>query len=234
LRFRYQTDGGLAKPGFQVDNITVGGNSVGTAEGNEGWAFDGFRITTGSEIQEFANYYVAENRGYVGYDKSLKTAYNFGFLNKRPNWVESFPYQDGLLINYWDTSQTDNNVGDHPGEGLVLPIDAHPRFSHSYDGELLRPRISSYDSTFGLDRVQSITVHKDSKATTIPARPAKKVFDDRRDYWFAVDAHSDSDGHVGRYQPGWYGVKVPKTGTLVRIQSINSNGVMRVHVAPAK
>lgn len=234
LRFRYQTDGGLALPGFQVDNVAVGGTSVGTAESDEGWTFDGFRMTTGSEIQEFGNYYVAENRGYRRYDKSLKTAYNFGFLNKRPNWVESFPYQDGLLISYWDTSQADNNVGDHPGEGQLLPIDAHPRFSHWYDGELVRPRIASYDSTFGLDRVQSITVHKDSKATKIGSRPAKKVFDDRKDYWFESDPHTSYGPHPGRYQPGWYGVKVPKTGTLVRIESINKAGVMKVHVKPAK
>ena len=27
----------------------------------------------------------------------------------RPDWVEHFPYQNGLLVSYWDTSQADNN-----------------------------------------------------------------------------------------------------------------------------
>ena len=173
IRFRYQTDGGVAEAGFQVDNIAVGGTSVGTAESDEGWQFDGFRRTTGSEIQQFANYYVAENRQYLSYDRSLKTGYNFGFLDSRPNWVEFFPYQDGLLISYWDTSQLDNNVGDHPGQGLILPIDAHPHFSHWSDGELMRPRILTYDSTFGLSRADSITLHKNSVSTTIPWKPAR-------------------------------------------------------------
>ena len=73
------------------------------------------------------NAYVAEFRQYVDYDNGLKTGpYNFGFLNTLPDWVEHFPYQDGLLISYWDSSFTDNNTSQHPGGGLILPIDAHP------------------------------------------------------------------------------------------------------------
>ena len=48
--------------------------------------------------------------------------------------MEHFAYQNGLLINYWDTSFTDNSVGDHPGGGLVLPVDANPGLSHWADG----------------------------------------------------------------------------------------------------
>jgi immune inhibitor A len=57
-----------------------------------------------------------ENRQYDGYDKSLATAYNFGFLGTaKDNWVETHPYMPGLLITYWDDSYEDNNVGEHPG-----------------------------------------------------------------------------------------------------------------------
>ena len=35
-------------------------------------------------------------------------------------------YQNGLLINYWDESFGDNNVGDHPGGGLILPVNSQP------------------------------------------------------------------------------------------------------------
>ena len=75
---------------------------------SEGWTLTGgFRVTTGTEIQSFFNAYVLANREYTGYDESLKTGpYNFGFLNEptRQDWVEHFPYQDGLLIDYWNTS----------------------------------------------------------------------------------------------------------------------------------
>ena len=233
LRVRYATDGGFALSGFQIDEITVGGTKVGTAEDSEqGWTFAGFRATTGSEAQSFANYYIAENRQHVGYDTSLKTAYNFGFLGSRPDFVETHPYVNGLLVNYWDTSQADNNVGDHPGQGLILPVDAHPDFYHSYDGQLLRPRILSYDSTFGLNAVPSITVHKNSRARTIPSRPAAPVFDDTKDYWSNSDGDGVTGSHDGRYQPGWYGVAVPKTGTTIRVKSVATTGFMQLEVAP--
>lgn len=218
MRFRYWTDVAVSESGFQVDEIALNGTTVGTAETDtEGFTFDGFVRTTGAEVQEFFNAYVAENRQYDGYDTSLKTAYNFGFLNTLPDFVEKYRYQNGLLINYWDGSYGDNNVGDHPGGGLVLPVDANPRFAHSYDGHLLRPRILSYDSTFGLERVESITVHKDGKPTTIPGKAAVPVFNDMKDYWFDSDRHAATGSHVGRYQPGWSGVKVPKTGTKIAV-----------------
>lgn len=235
VRFRYQTDGGVAGNGFVVDNIAINGTVIGSAETeNEGWTFSGFKRTTGTEVNSYFNAYIAENRQYVGYDTSLKTAYNFGFLDSRPDWVENFPYQNGLLINYWDSSYSDNNVGDHPGAGLILPVDAHPTFYHSYDGHLLRPRILTFDSTFGLEPTDAITVNKNSQPTTIPSQPAVPVFDDRNDYWFNCDQDACTGSHVGRYQPGWYSVKVPKTGTQIRVKSLSSTGFMQVEVRPAK
>jgi immune inhibitor A len=236
IRFRYQTDAAVAEKGFVADNIAVDGTPIGTAEtDSEGWSFNGFKRTTGQETENHFNAYVAENRGYRGYDASLRTAYNFGFLDSNPDWVEFYPYQDGLLISYWDTSYGDNNVGDHPGGGLILPVDAHPTFHHSYDGHLLRPRILSYDSTFGLEPTDAITVHKDSQPTTIPSQPAVPVFDDRNDYWFDADAHAATGSHVGRYQPGWNSVKVPKTGTQIRVKSVSAQGnFMQVEVRPAR
>jgi immune inhibitor A len=228
IRFRYQTDSAVAEPGFQVDAVAVGATTI-----DDGWVFDGFRETTGSEQQSYFNAYVLENRQYDGHDASLKTAYNFGFLNSKPDWVETYRYQNGMLAWYWDSSQGDNNVGDHPGEGLLLPIDANPTFHHSYDGHLLRPRVLSYDSTFGLEAKESITVHKDSQPTTIPGGPAVKVFDDTKDWWFDQDQHAATGSHVGRYQPGWNGVKVPKTGTTVTVVSASKGGnQLNILVAP--
>jgi immune inhibitor A len=234
LRFRYQTDSGVAGVGFVVDNIAVTGSPLdGAEDANAGWTFDGFRRSTGTEISFHFNAYVAENRGYRGYDKSLRTAYNFGFLDSKPDWVETYPFQDGLLISYWDESFEDNNVGDHPGGGLILPIDAHPKPLHWSDGTLMRQRIQSYDSTFGRDRTDAITLHKNSVATRIPSQAAVSVFDDRKTWWYASDGHS-AESH-GRFQVGWTGVNVPKTGTQIRVKDVRDHGnIIEVEVRTAR
>jgi immune inhibitor A len=197
---------------------------IGTAEEDEGWVFDGFRITTGSETQSFFNAYVLEYRTYWGFDESLQTGpYNFGFLNTLGNWVEHFEYQDGLLISYWDNSFGDNSVGDHPGGGLVLPIDAHPDMEHWGDGTLMRPRLLSRDSTFGLEGVPSITLHNNGDPVTLPSKPAVSIFDDSRTYWYDCDEHACTGDHSGHYQPGWSSVDVPNTGTRIKVIGVSGN-----------
>jgi immune inhibitor A len=122
-------------------------------------------------------------------------------------------------------------VGDHPGGGLILPIDAHPTFFHSQDGWLLRPRILSYDSTFGLEPTTAITVNRNSLPTSIASQPAVPVFDDTETWWSASDADGTTPTHVGRYQPGWYGTNPPKTGTTIAVKSTALNGaVVQVQV----
>jgi immune inhibitor A len=225
-------------PGFQLDAIQLTGFPLDGAETDTGWTFasnqeDGFRATGTAVSRKFFNAYIAENRQYDGYDASLKTAYNFGFLNTKPKWVESYPYQNGLLISYWDSAYTDNNVGDHPGHGLILPIDAHPAFSHWPDGTLMRPRILSYDSTFGLEATDPITLHNNGVAGSIASKPAVPVFDDTQTWWFNSDQHGATGSHPGRYQPGWYSVDVPKTGTTIRVVSDAKQGnQINVLVAP--
>ena len=236
VRFRYRTDQNTGGKGVVIDNIQVSGQTLDGAETDTGWTFSGFsRMENGTGITMHFNAYVAEFRGYRGYDTSLQSAYNFGFLNSNPDWVEFHPYMDGLLISYWDTSFTENNVGDHPGQGLLLPIDAHPTFFHAADGSgaLLRPRILSYDSTFGLQNTKAITVHINGQATTIPAQPAVPTFDDTKDWWFNADEHASTGSHAGRYQPGWYGVNVPKTGTTITVESGGpQSAFLQVEVAP--
>jgi immune inhibitor A len=231
IRVRYTTDGGVALPGFRIDNIAINGAPVGTAEADEGWTFNGFIRTTGTEISFHFNAYVMENRQYDEYDRSLRTAYNFGFLNTKPDWVEHYPYQDGLLVSYWDESFNDNSVGDHPGGGLILPVDAHPSFEHWSNGQYMRQRIQSYDSTFGLERTDPITLHLNSVPTTIASKPAVRTFDDTKTWWFAGDGHTAAQH--GRFQVEWTGVNVPKTGTVIRVSNESHHGsVMHVDVNP--
>ena len=230
IGFRYWTDGFVNEVGFQVDALEIPGQALDGAETDPGWTYDGFVVTDGSESAFYENFYIAEFRQYRGYDKSLQLGpYNFGFLNNPDlqEYVEHFPYQEGLLIWYWDFSRfEDNEVTTHPGEGYILPVDSHPQTLHWKDGTLMRPRIQSFDSTFGLSATKKITLHKNSVATTIPSRPGVAVFDDTKDWWFPTDAHG---AHNDPYNVGWIGVKVPKTGTTIRAGT-NNGSFMNVYL----
>src|SRR6478672_4636099 len=174
LRWEYRTDGGVALNGFRVDNITLDGTDIGNAEtDDEGWTFNGFRITTGTEDQSFMNAYIVDNRQYVGRDRLLEHIYNFGDVAHTPDKVDFQHFEPGALISYWDTSYSDNNVGDHPGGGEILPVDAHPYFVHYADDTLARTRVNTADSAFGLRRIKAQTLSNAGREFTVPARRAQ-------------------------------------------------------------
>ena len=133
----------------------------------------------------------------MSYDKTLKVGpYNFGFSTDASDWVEHFPYQNGLLIWKWDTSQKDNNTSQHPGQGLVLPVDAHPTPLKWADGTLMRNRIQSYDSPFSLYRTDGLTLHKADVAHEDRRRSTGvPVFDDRNGTYYDAD---EPDARVSR------------------------------------
>ena len=224
LRFRYWTDGAVAGDGFSVDDINITGNSADGAETDPGWAYSGFSRTTGTTTKTFFNAYFAEFRQYRGYDDGLRTGpYNFGFLDnpQLQNWVEHFPYQDGLLVWYYDTSFADNNIGDNclSGRcgGLYLPVDAHPALLLRPDnGKVWRPRVQAFDSTFGLEPTDQIMLNANSIGTIYPSLPPNPVFDDTTSYWAPPDASINNFG--------WSSVPVPKTGTRIRVVSVSSQG----------
>jgi immune inhibitor A len=235
IGFRYWTDVAVIEPGFQVDALEIPGQPFDGAEADAGWTFDGFRTTSGSETQAFFNAYVAEFRQYRGYDEALELGpYNFiDPLNEvgLGNYVEHFPYQDGLLISYWDSSFSDNNVGDHPGGGLLLPIDAHPTIETWSDGSVARPRIQSYDSTFGLWATDAMTLHSGDLVANISSKPPVPVFNDSNSYW--VNGHPGDAPANGRYQSEWASVNVPNTGTIIKVVSVSGQGsFMQVIVNP--
>jgi len=225
LGFKYKSDGGVNYDGFMVDNLQVSGAPLDGAESDAGWTFAGFRVTSGTDDKFYNNYYVAEYRTYKGYDATLKTGpYYFGYQNDPQllDWVDHFAYQDGLLIHYWDTSQTDNNTGLHPGQGLLLPIDAHYQTLYRVDGPRWRNRIQTYDSTFTLAPTDGIpNIHHLSQLSPVPSLPAVKRFDDRI-------LHYDPTNPLGS-------VIHPNTGTIIEIRSISAqNSFMQVQVKPAK
>ncbi len=217
IGFRYWTDGAVAEAGLLVDNVAITGQATDGAESDPGWAYAGYSRTDGNLTTSHFNAYFAEYRNYRGYDKGLSTGpYNFGFLNNPSlqDWVEHFPYQDGLLVWYYDTSFADNNVGDACAAGrcggMYLPVDAHPDLLLRPDnGKVWRPRIQSYDSTFGVDPTDRICLHANSQELCYGGLPANPLFDDMQSYWVAPNAA------IGNF--GWSSVQVPKTGTTIRV-----------------
>jgi immune inhibitor A len=221
LGFRYWTDSNTGGFGFMADEIAITGHPVDGAEADAGWTFDGFRVSTGTEVALFNHYYVAEYRTYKGYDSTLKTGpYYFGYP-AMPHLVDHFAYQDGLLVNYWDTSQRNNNTRQHPGAGLLLPIDAHHAALYRVDGALWRNRIQTYDATFTLAPTDGIpNLHQAGVLSPVASLPAVPVFDDRMTYYDPANPQGS--------------VRNPNTGTQIRIQSINRTGFVQVEVRPAK
>jgi immune inhibitor A len=245
IGFRYWTDGAQQgtpdapyTPGFSADEIAITGLATDGAETDTGWTFvKPFRITTGTEDTPYPHAYFVENRQYigpdrlrVGFDWGLKTSpYNTGGGSVPATWRERFPYQDGVLIWYWNSEFANNNVGDHPGQGEILPVDAHPGLLHWSDGTLMRPRIQSYDATFGVKKTDSITLHQAGVPTTIPSQKAVPTFDDTQNWWTA----SDPADATSFYKAEWNSVKVPNTGARVDVRgAANSQGYVNIEVTP--
>ncbi len=210
LRFRYQTDGGVALKGFAADEITLTADGAPVFSDNAesadaAWTANGFSRIGASFTKDYQQYYIAENRQYASYDTTLKTGpYNFGFAS-RPDWVEHYPYQNGLLIWKWDTSQLDNNTSVHPGTGLILPpVDAHPTALKWSDGTLMRNRIQAFDSTFSRFRTDGFTLHKADVATKIKSSKGVPVFNDHASTYY------DPANPTG-------GVKITDTNTRIEI-----------------
>ncbi|WP_308369155.1 MULTISPECIES: immune inhibitor A domain-containing protein [unclassified Streptomyces] len=226
LRFRYQTDGGAGGKGFTADAVTLTADGAtlftdGAENGDNGWTGKGFSRIGAGFTKEYAQYYLAENRRYVGSDTTLKVGpYNFGSA-ARPKWVEHYPYQDGLLIWLWDTSQKDNNTSQHPGSGLILPIDSKAKPIKWSDGTLLRNKIQPFDAPFSWYSTDALTLHKADKELWIKPSAGNGVFDDHKGKYYYDENPTGS-------------VKVTDTNTKIKIAKESYEGLeMTVEVGPA-
>ncbi|MER7797450.1 immune inhibitor A domain-containing protein [Microbacterium sp. NPDC096154] len=227
VRFRYWTDVAATFPGFQVDAIAVG-DALTTDDGASDWTLEGFSvIENGGYLQPYSHFYIAENRVYGGYDATLRTGpYNFGWGLTSPDKVEHFPYQDGMLVWYVNSLYADNNVSQHPGGGEALPVDARAKALTWSDGTIARNRIQSFDATFGLQKTDAISLHRETEAgmTTlkVPAQKALPTFDD-----------TDPNAYYDEANPG-NSVKVGGTGTSITVTEQNAKkGTMTIAVKRA-
>ncbi|GAA3571492.1 immune inhibitor A domain-containing protein [Kribbella ginsengisoli] len=210
LRFRYATDAATHELGFFADDIKLvaGGKTLlsdGAESGVNGWTAVGFEPSGESVTRDYDNYYLASNYTYNSFNRYLQYGpYNFVGA-PRPNWVEHYPYQDGLLVSYWDTSQNNNETAVHPGEGQWLPIDANPEPRVRLDGTYWRGTVQSYDSTFGLQKSDSFNLTVAGKKNYVRGQDAVPTFDDRLNFWTSKIPS--------------YGVKVPHAGVKIRVMS---------------
>ena len=169
FRFRYQTDGGVHLPGAFLDDITFksGGSTlffdnVESAD-NNGWTpVGGFKKSTGTETSVGDRYYLLENRTYVDYDSTLNEGpYIFSRQVTAPNWVDHFPYFDGMLVWAVDETYGDNNTSEHVGHAQAMPVDARPAPVSWSDGTKPAPRRLVFDAAFGLQGTDTVTFKKE-------------------------------------------------------------------------
>ncbi|WP_462417713.1 immune inhibitor A domain-containing protein [Kytococcus sp. Marseille-QA3725] len=212
FRFHAKNDGGMNEDGAFLDNVTVtvdGKSEVDGAEGESTWELDGFTVIDGTSTREAEHAYLVENRQYGSYDDTLRTGpYNFGWRDARPNWVERFPYQNGMLVWYSNDAYVDNNTATHPGGGQALPVDANPEALAWNGGGLMSNRLQSFDATFGLERTDAVTLHQEGKATTVDSRPGVPVFEDS-----AEDAYYDPANPENSVKLPGSGVRAEVLGT---------------------
>ncbi len=218
FRFRYATDGGLHFDGPFLDDlvVAVNGATVLTDDveaGDNGWVANGFTRMGGSTTKVVPQFYLAENRVYSGYDATLKTGpYNFGWADTKPDWVERFPSQNGLLVWYSDGACTDNNTISHPGCGQALPVDARPAPITFPGGFLLGNRRQSLDATFGQEATDAVTFHRNGVPSVVASQPAIPTFDDTdpNRYWSTLNPKAST--------------KVAGSGTKISVVSTSTNG----------
>ncbi|MER7439865.1 immune inhibitor A domain-containing protein [Micromonospora avicenniae] len=217
FRYRYASDGGVHYAGPFLDNISLTKNgTVAWTDDAETlaaeWNVKGFTRITGTVTDVYPRFYIAENRTYFGYDDTLRTGgYNFGYGNTRPNFVDRFPLQPGMLVWYVNYAYGDNNTSAHPGYGLDLPVDVRPEAIKVKGQGTITNRRNPYDATFSLFTKPAQVFRLNGVAITVPELKPNPVFDDSRAnrYWAANNEQNS--------------VKVAGTGTRIEIVKQGTN-----------
>ncbi len=206
LRLRYATDWGTSHIGFFADNIKViaDGQTLvddGAENNSSVFSLSGFEKSDGNKYSD--HYYLLEWRNHAGVDQGLANI-------KRGNSIMS--YDGGLVVWYVDPTYTDNWTGEHPGEGFVGVVDAHPNtdllwsFANGSDPVQASTRYHIADAAFGLNPTSGLDLDYPGLQTLLgPSQPAVSLFNDSNSFenTFMPDA--------GR-KIGNYGLKVRVNG----------------------
>ncbi|WP_031464492.1 immune inhibitor A domain-containing protein [Sciscionella sediminilitoris] len=224
LRFAFRSDHGGNLGGLFADDIGINADgrpvfTDGAENGANGWTLDGFADVTQRVTKAFDNFYIASNRTYESYDRYMRTGPYFRSNPANRNWVEHFPYQTGLLVSYWNDAFTDNNTGSHPGEGQILPVDAHPKPIYDLDGKPWPTTVSGYDVPFSRNKADSFTLHPNGRASYIRGQNGNPVFDDTASYFSPEQPNA--------------GVKLPAVGVGIRVLEQRGTS-MKVRVSGTK
>lgn len=183
LRLRYATDWGTSQIGFFADNIKViadGQTLVDDGAENDSSAFSlsGFEKSDGNKYSD--HYYLLEWRNHAGVDQGLANI-------KRGNSIMS--YDGGLVVWYVDPTYTDNWTGEHPGEGFVGVVDAHPNtdllwsFANGSDPVQASTRYHIADAAFGLNPTSGLNLDYPGLQTLFgPSQPAVSLFNDSNSF----------------------------------------------------
>lgn len=176
LEFNYVTDGGLSLDGFALDeaNVLVDDKNIfkDDSEGTPKLEMDGFIQSDGTFSKD--HYYYLEWRNYAGSDKALEHSRNA-------------KYNTGLVVWYGDESFTDNWVGEHPGEGFLGVVDAHPKaIAGKKDGEITYSQSTRYqvaDAAFSFDRTEPFSLNDLTRGNyNFYSLKGNRVFDDSQKY----------------------------------------------------
>ncbi|WML46326.1 immune inhibitor A domain-containing protein [Neobacillus sp. PS3-40] len=220
LSFNYDTDGGLSKAGFYVDDVkvTAGGNAVlsDDAEGTSPFAYDGFTKSNGKS--RASQYYLLEWRSHNGSDAGLAN------VNRKGTMLS---YDQGLVVWYVDNSFNNNWTGPeyHPGDGFLGVVDAdqHNNIWHYKDwtdpngyydvNKLLGSNsYQMHDAAFSLNKGSNVTIGDPTFYLKDNFTQSNALFDDSQNYLNAQDPD------VGR--------NIPHLGLKVRVVGQSDDGTV--------
>jgi len=221
LQFEYASDAGVALRGWEVGDVRVNTTAIPDAS----FVSDGWVSVDGIYHASSTRYYVAEYRTYDGFDESLKNCYQWNL--DYPSKVDWFRYSRGLHVIYRDTWWSDNDVGDHPGEGGWQVVDARPipdSVAVTGADRYWRTRIQMRDGAFGLYTTPAQLIYLTTKSApaltdhdlgwgerVAPAKLPQRWFDDSKTWWYAAAPDS--------------GVKIPKLGVRMKVTSQSSTAL---------
>jgi immune inhibitor A len=199
LSLQYLSDGGVAEQGLFVDEILLiaDGETLVSDGAETDSAFDlaGFVQSNGNEAKD--HYYLAEWRSHAGVDQGL------AHINVSDQLMR---YEPGLLLWYVDNSQSNNWVGQHPGEGFLGVVDADQRPLTWSDGALASTRYQIHDATFSLGMAKPLILNHPSGSFLQDLWIApKRIFKDSHSY------QHDAIPDAGKRLPQ-YGLKIAVTG----------------------